>query len=241
MDLYGLIGKSLKHSFSPDYFNRKFQDLNINAVYNLIEVSGTNELSSIPFHNFNGLNVTIPYKSEIIQYCTELDESAQEIGAVNTIKPLPNKKLKGYNTDWIGFKNSITPLLKDTDKTALVLGTGGSSKAVIYALKSLNFTVYQVSRTPHKADFCYDNLSSQLLKSVQVVINTTPAGMFPDTKEIPPLPVEVLTKNTLVYDLIYNPDPTLLLEQAEKSGCRIKSGREMLALQAEVSWEIWNT
>lgn len=241
MDLYGLIGKSLQHSFSPAYFKNKFADLEIDAHYKLLEIPDAKSLRSIRYQGFKGLNVTIPFKKDIIAHCTELDESAQKIGAVNTLKPLPNNKLKGFNTDWKGFKNSILPLLHDRDNTALVLGTGGSSKAVIYALKSLNFTVFQVSRTPQKADFCYDNLSSELLKTVQVVVNTTPAGMFPNTKEMPPLPVQVLTKNTLVYDLIYNPDPTLLLQQAKNAGCRIKSGHEMLKLQAEASWEIWNS
>lgn len=241
MDLYGLIGKSLQHSFSPAYFKNKFADLEIDAHYKLLEIPDAKSLKSIRYQDFKGLNVTIPFKKDIIAHCTELDESAQKIGAVNTLKPLPNNKLKGFNTDWKGFKNSILPLLHDTDNTALVLGTGGSSKAVIYALKSLKFNVLQVSRTPQKADFCYDDLSSELLKTVQVVVNTTPAGMFPNTKEMPPLPVQVLTKNTLVYDLIYNPDPTLLLEQAKNAGCRIKSGHEMLKLQAEASWEIWNS
>lgn len=239
MDLYGLIGKSLKHSFSPSYFESKFQSEKLNARYELIEVQNTGGLNKIPFFKYSGLNVTIPYKKDILKLCDHIDDHANSIGAVNTLKVLPNNKLKGYNTDWIGFMNALTPLLKPEDKNALVLGTGGSSKAVLYALKQLGIQALQVSRSNQKADFTYSELTIELLNSVQIIINTTPVGMFPHVNDLPPLPVSVLTKKQLVYDLIYNPDPTLLLKQAKQAGCRVKSGYEMLKLQAEESRKIW--
>ncbi len=240
MDAYALIGESLQHSFSPDYFNQKFHSEKINAFYKLIEVTKEAALNEISFWNYKGLNVTIPYKKAILKSCTQIDEHTKAIGAANTLKPLPNKQLKGFNTDWIGFKNSLLPLLKLTDQSALILGTGGSSEAVIYALKQLGIGIYVASRNPKNDELSYSELHSDFLNSVQLIINTTPVGMYPQTDALPPVPVSALTKKHLVYDLIYNPNPTLLLKQALKAGCRVKSGYEMLKLQAEASWAVWN-
>lgn len=240
MKLYGLIGKTLKHSFSPKYFNEKFARMGIDAKYELIEVQNTEKLAQVPFHRYEGINVTIPYKRDIMKYCTELDSAAVDIGAVNTLKPLPSGGLKGHNTDWLGFKNSLLPLISNRPKKALVLGSGGSSKAVIYALQSLHFDVTVISRTPSKNQLTYSDLTPAVIQNIGLLVNTTPLGMFPDTQALPSVPVSALTKNTLVYDLIYNPDPTLLLKSAADKGCAIKSGREMLEIQAEESWNIWN-
>lgn len=239
---YGLIGKSLTHSFSQKYFTRKFKEEAIAADYASCEIQKIEDCQALFTNNFNGFNVTIPYKETIIPYLTKLDDTAREVGAVNTIKVTKdgNKKvLIGYNTDVIGFEQSLIPLLKSHHKNALILGTGGASKAVAYVLTRLNISFEYVSREAGVHKLSYHELSQQLITDSSLIINTTPLGMFPDTSSYPNIPYSALTENHLLFDLVYNPEETEFLKKGKALGSNIKNGLEMLELQAEAAYKIW--
>jgi shikimate dehydrogenase len=245
MDKYGLIGYPLVHSFSISYFNEKFQNENIDAIYKNFEIPSIEQLTEVLDTNpeLRGLNVTIPYKEKVISYLDSLSPEASEIGAVNVIKVEHKGRktvLKGYNSDVIGFTRSIEPLLEPFHKKALVLGTGGASKAIEYGLKSLKLETLKVSRTGKGGAIKYDDLTPEMMKEYNVIVNCTPCGMFPHSDECPALPYDAMDSHTLLYDLIYNPDETLFLSKGKAKGAVVKNGLEMLLLQAFVSWEIWN-
>lgn len=247
MRFFGLIGNPLEHSFSPIFFKEKFEKEGIkNCFYNLYPLNNIDEFNQLinDFTELSGLNVTIPYKQDIIPFLDEIDENAKEIGAVNTIKfDWINSKLKltGYNTDYLGFINSVKPLLKEFHTKALVLGTGGSSLAVTYALKKLGIEYIQVSRNPvSKEIYSYDSLNEEIVNCTKIIINTTPLGMYPDISECPDIPYNGITHKHLLFDLIYNPKQTEFLGKGIIKGAMVKNGFEMLIAQAEYSWKIWN-
>jgi len=238
MKTYGLIGKNISYSFSRNYFNNKFKNENIsNSQYVNFDIDNLSELSNIFNINNYGFNVTIPYKETIIPYLNSLDFHAEQIGAVNIIQIKKGKKI-GFNTDWIGFKKSLEPLLKLHHTKALILGTGGASKAVIYALKQLQIQTLIVSRN---GEITYEDLSEEIIQNHTIIINCTPVGTFPDTDLAPEIPYQFITKNHLVYDLIYNPAETLYLKKCKENGAVTKNGLQMLEIQAEESWKIWNS
>lgn len=249
MKTFGLIGNPLEHSFSKKYFTEKFKkDGFKDCSYELFPLEDASELIELvqADKTLCGLNVTIPFKRDVLELLDEIEEEAKSIGAVNTIKiqrNMDNDKLRliGYNTDVHGFKTSILPLLKNQHSNALVLGTGGSSKAVSYALNTLGISFLQVSREPkNDVDISYPELNEGLLNQYTIIVNCTPLGMFPNTDQCPDLPFNSIGPGHLVYDLIYNPAETALLKRCKGNGAQIKNGIEMLELQAEKSWEIWN-
>ena len=245
MDKYGLIGYPLVHSFSISYFNEKFKNENIDAVYENYEIPTIEQLPEILDTNpeLKGLNVTIPYKEKVIDYLDSLSPEAQEIGAVNVIKVIhKNNKivLKGYNSDVIGFTRSIEPLLEPTHKKALILGTGGASKAIDFGLKSLKLETLKVSRYDRPGTIRYDQITPEMMKEWRVIVNCTPCGMYPHSDECPDLPYDAMDSHTLLYDLIYNPDETLFMAKGKEHGATVKNGLEMLLLQAFASWEFWH-
>src|SRR5690606_2267342 len=238
MNTYGLIGKNIDYSFSRNYFNNKFNNEHIlNSQYINFDIDNLSQLNNIFNQNDKGYNVTIPYKKEIIPYLDALDIHSKKIGAVNTIKVENGQKI-GFNTDWIGFKKSLEPLLKTHHKKALILGTGGSSKDVEYALEQLQITYKTVSRT--KGNFVYNQLNQKILSEYLLIINCTPLGTFPVVDVAPEIPYNFITKNHLAYDLIYNPAETLFLKNCREKGAVSKNGLEMLEIQAEESWKLWN-
>ena len=236
---YGLIGKSLKHSFSKDYFTSKFERAHIDADYSLCELANIEEIKDVFSKKWQGLNVTIPYKEAIIPFLDELDETAQKVGAVNTIRFLSDGRLKGYNTDVIGFEQTLKPLLKPYHTNALVLGTGGASKAVTYVLKRLGINFKLVSRTKTAERLCYTDLSQSLIESNLLIVNTTPIGMHPNINVQPPIPYQFLSNRHLLYDLVYNPLQTKFLSNGKAVGATTQNGLAMLEAQAEASYKIW--
>lgn len=246
MDKYGLIGFPLGHSFSISYFNEKFENEHINAKYINFEIPSIDGLTEILDRNpeLRGLNVTIPYKEQVMKYLDAISPEAEAIGAVNVIRVTHKGDkvyLKGFNSDVIGFTRSIEPLLEPAQKKALILGTGGASKAIHYGLKSLNMQTLFVSRTRHGDGFItYEEVTPELVKEYNVIINCTPVGMYPHADECPQLPYEAMDTHTLLYDLIYNPDETLFLKRGREQGATVKNGLEMLLLQAFASWDFWN-
>ncbi len=244
--LYGLLGYPLEHSFSKSFFNNKFEAENIDAEYINFEIPDINMLMEVisEYYNLNGLNVTIPYKEQVIPFLDELDEDAANIGAVNVIKFIHNNgdlKLKGYNSDVIGFCDSISPLLKPHMKKALVLGTGGAAKAVCYGLKKLGIQPQLVSRKNSDKAISYTEITEEIINDHHIIVNTTPLGMYPNIDESPDIPYEYLTPEHLCYDLLYNPDETLFMKNAKAHGAVTKNGLEMLLLQAFASYDIWNS
>lgn len=246
MDKYGLIGFPLGHSFSISYFNEKFENEHINAQYINFEIPSIDGLTEILDRNpeLRGLNVTIPYKEQVMKYLDAISPEAEAIGAVNVIRVTHKGDkvyLKGFNSDVIGFTRSIEPLLEPAQKKALILGTGGASKAIHYGLKSLNMQTIFISRTRHGDGFItYEEVTPELVKEYNVIINCTPVGMYPHADECPKLPYEAMDTHTLLYDLIYNPDETLFLKRGREQGATVKNGLEMLLLQAFASWDFWN-
>lgn len=246
MDKYGLIGFPLGHSFSISYFNEKFENEHINAQYINFEIPSIDGLTEILDRNpeLRGLNVTIPYKEQVMKYLDAISPEAEAIGAVNVIRVTHKGDkvyLKGFNSDVIGFTRSIEPLLEPAQKKALILGTGGASKAIHYGLRSLNMQTIFVSRTRHGNGFItYEEVTPELVKEYNVIINCTPVGMYPHADECPKLPYEAMDTHTLLYDLIYNPDETLFLKRGREQGATVKNGLEMLLLQAFASWDFWN-
>ncbi len=246
MEKYGLIGYPLVHSFSISYFNEKFKNENIDAVYENYEIPTIEQLPEIIETNpeLKGLNVTIPYKEKVISYLDSISPEAREIGAVNVIKVIHKGKktvLKGYNSDVIGFTRSIEPLLEPFHKKALILGTGGASKAIDFGLKSLKLETLKVSRYDKSNTIRYDQITPEMMKEWNVIVNCTPCGMYPHSDECPALPYEAMDNHTLLYDLIYNPDETLFMSNGKKYGATVKNGLEMLLLQAFASWEFWHS
>ncbi|WP_276892816.1 shikimate dehydrogenase [Hallella bergensis] len=245
MDKYGLIGYPLTHSFSIGFFNEKFKSEGIDAIYENFEIPSIEDFPEVVDTNPNlkGLNVTLPYKERVIAYLDFLSPEARAIGAVNVIKVSHKGKdtqLKGYNSDVIGFTKSIDPLIKPYHKKALILGTGGASKAIDYGLKSLGLETVKVSRYEHADTIQYENITADIVKEYNVIVNCTPCGMYPNADECPKLPYEAMDSNNLLYDLIYNPDETLFMKKGMEHGAVVKNGLEMLLLQAFVSWEFWN-
>ncbi len=243
MRKFGLIGYPLTHSFSEKYFSEKFEKEEIaDCNYSLFPLENIQDVRFLfeVEKDLHGLNVTIPFKETVIEYLDDLDETAQKIGAVNCIKIDEIQKV-GYNTDYSAFRDSLKPLLKQQHKKALILGTGGASKAVNYALQELNVQPVFVSRNKSENNFTYTELNGDIISEFPVIINCTPTGMYPDTNVAPEIPYHLLSKNNLLFDLIYNPEKSLFLQQGEKQGCSIKNGLEMLQLQAEYAWKIWNT
>lgn len=247
-NLYGLIGYPLGHSFSKNFFNQKFESEGIKAEYRNFEIPDIDFFMEIisENHNLKGLNVTIPYKEQVIKYLDELDDDASKIGAVNVIKFIRDTKsnkliLKGYNSDIIGFCDSLRPFLKKNHTHALVLGTGGAAKAVARGLKKLNITPQFVSRNKAENTITYAELDESVMQKYNVIINTTPLGMYPHVNESPDIPYHLLTPSHLCYDLLYNPDETLFMKKSKVYGAEIKNGLEMLLLQAFVAWNIWQS
>lgn len=238
MNQFGLIGRNISYSFSAKFFTEKFKTENIeNHFYDIFDLNEISEVENL-FQNQNlkGFNVTIPYKEQIIPFLDEMDADAEKIGAVNCIK-IHNGIKKGFNTDAVGFEKSIKPLLNSGHQNALILGDGGAAKAVKFVLDKLNIPFKTVTR---KGDFTYSDLNSEIIQNHQIIVNCTPVGTFPNTENAPEIPYEFLSEKHLLYDLIYNPEKTKFLELGEKNGAKIKNGHEMLVLQAEKSWEIWN-
>ena len=244
MDIYGLIGFPLEHSFSISYFNEKFQNEGIKAKYVNFEIPSIENLQEIlaSTPNLKGLNVTIPYKQKVISYLDYVSPEARAIGAVNVIRVEHKGKevvLKGYNSDVIGFTQSIEPMLESFHKKALILGTGGAAKAINFGLKSLGLETVLVSRFERPGTVMYKNLTAEDIQEYNVIVNCTPCGMFPHTNECPDLPYEAMDSHTLLYDLIYNPDETMFMHKGHERGATVKNGLEMLLLQAFASWEFW--
>ncbi|SFF38913.1 shikimate dehydrogenase family protein [Thermoflexibacter ruber] len=245
MRIFGLIGKKLTHSFSKKYFTEKFEREQIKqVVYELFEIPSIDDFPQLIENqeNLKGLNVTIPYKLEVLPFLHEIDPAAERVGAVNVIKIQENKKLKGYNSDYYGFKISLEKFLAgNTEVKALILGTGGASKAVKVVLEDLNIPYRYVSRNSEKPDILtYNQLNEDFFSSHQLIINTTPLGMYPLIETCPEIPYHLLGENHYLYDLVYNPENTLFMQKGAENGANVKNGLEMLYLQAEKSWEIWN-
>ena len=245
MEKYGLIGYPLGHSFSIGYFNEKFQNEGIDAEYVDFEIPQINMLPEVIASNPDlvGLNVTIPYKEKVISYLDHVSPEARAIGAVNVIRIIHKGKnviLKGYNSDAIGFTQSIEPRLETYHKKALILGTGGASKAINFGLKSLGLETVFVSRYERPGTIQYEKLTPEDIKEYNVIVNCTPCGMYPHTNKCPNLPYEAMDSHTLLYDLIYNPDETLFLYKGKQQGATVVNGLEMLLLQAFASWEFWH-
>lgn len=245
MDKYGLIGYPLGHSFSKNFFNEKFENEDINAQYLNFELPNIDSLPEIIDMNpeLKGLNVTIPYKEKVISFLDYISPEARAIGAVNVIRVTHKGKnvvLRGYNSDVIGFTKSIEPLLERFHRKALILGTGGASKAVNYGLKSLGLETVFVSRYKRPGTIQYEEITPEVIKEYNVIVNCTPVGMYPKVETCPRLPYEAMDSHTLLYDLIYNPDETLFLHNGAIHGATVKNGLEMLLLQAFASWEFWN-
>ena len=250
MKVYGLIGYPLTHSFSKTYFTEKFKNENIKDVQYLnLPISSVKLFSSIieTVEDIAGINVTSPYKEQIIPYLDELNNEARKIGAVNVIKieeDQDKKKLIGYNTDVYGFNASLKEHLKKNISEALILGTGGAAKAVAFGLKLLKINYNFVSSKESKTNsntICYKELNSEIIKNNLLIINATPLGIFPNVKDKPDIPYQYITKNHLLFDLIYNPEQTLFLKEGSKKRATIVNGYEMLKYQAEKAWEIFNS
>ncbi len=248
MRLFGLIGYPLSHSFSMKYFNDKFRNENIkDCEYRNFPIDTIEKLPSLVSQNtdLSGLNVTIPYKEKVIEYLDGTDLTAREIGAVNTIKITRSGNrilLTGYNTDAYGFYASITPHLKKSHRKAIILGTGGASKAVAYTLNQLGIIHVFVSRNPAKENhISYGDLTGKLINDYTIIVNTSPLGTYPDTDKYPDIPYEYITGRHLLYDLVYNPEMTKFLEKGSEKGAKTINGLMMLHLQAEKAWEIWNS
>ena len=239
--IYGLIGKNINYSFSKNFFNNKFENEKINAVYINFDIKKIEEFKTIiTENNISGLNITIPYKESIINQLDYVDPTAKEIGAVNTIK-FHNNILSGYNTDYLGFYTSIKNIVNSNTK-ALILGTGGASKAIAYTLKILKIKYLFVSRSKKNKNYInYNEISKEIINKHNLIINCTPLGTFPEINQIPQIPISLITNRHIVYDLIYNPSKSLLLKKSEENGATIINGYQMLENQAMESWKIWNS
>ncbi len=240
---FGLLGRNISYSFSKGYFTDKFNVENLeNCSYENFDIAEISEFSKIISSNsdINGMNVTIPYKEVVIPYLDKLSKKAALIGAVNTIKFTKKGKLKGYNTDYYGFMESLKPLLQNHHKKALILGTGGASKGVAFALKELNIEFQFVSRNEKENTITYEQINATTFKEYQIVVNCSPVGTNPNIEAYPLIPYEYFSDKHIAYDLIYNPEETQFLKKAKTQGAKTKNGFDMLVFQAEKSWEIWN-
>ena len=243
MSKFGLIGKDIGYSFSKSYFTNKFESEGLPHTYQNFDIECIDKFIDIikDIKELKGLNVTIPYKETVIPFLDKLDKKAKEIGAVNTIKITEDGTLNGYNTDYYGFKKSIESYLKKNHKTALILGTGGVSKAVAYTLKKLGIEYNYVSRTvSNTATYTYENITEEIIENHHIIINCTPLGTYPKTNVCAPIPYDAITESHLLYDLIYNPEETKFLTIGKLKGATICNGLEMLELQADKTWKIWN-
>ena len=242
--IFGLLGKNISYSFSRGYFAKKFEVLDLKKhEYRNFDIQDIADFPSIIEKELflKGMNVTIPYKEEIIQHLDILDKTAKEIGAVNTIKLTKSGNLKGYNTDVVGFENSISPYFKSHHKFALILGTGGASKAIAYALKKNKIQYKFVSRKPlGKEEISYNDLTNEVLNKYHIIVICTPIGTSPDIHLSPNIPYQFLSEKHLLFDLIYTPEISAFLAKGKQQGASIKNGFEMLEMQAEESWRIWN-
>ncbi|MAW95099.1 MULTISPECIES: shikimate dehydrogenase family protein [unclassified Leeuwenhoekiella] len=240
---FGLIGKNIEYSFSRKYFTEKFEKNDINASYVNFDCQNIAEVREVLQDRDDeclGFNVTIPYKQAIIPHLDEMNKHASAIGAVNVIKRLNNGRLKGYNTDYIGFRKSLKPFLSQQNhKCALILGTGGASKAVAYTLELEDISFKYVSRNPKKGQFAYEDLTPAVLNKYTLIINTTPLGTFPNVTDCPKLSYRQLNSKHLLYDLVYNPEETQFLKNGKAQGAMITNGYSMLKQQAEAAWRIW--
>ena len=240
---FGLIGKDIEYSFSRAYFKKKFEAEDLPHSYVNFDLKSIDEFPRVikNTERLKGLNVTIPYKEAVIPFLDKLNKKAKKIGAVNTIKITKKGKLIGYNTDCYGFTKSVKPFLKPHHKKALILGTGGASKAIIYSLKKLNIDYSYVSRKKSNGvSFTYDSLTNEIIKEHQIIINSTPLGTFPNIEDCPNIPYEALTNNHILFDLIYNPEETKFLKLGKQQKATTINGLKMLKLQAEKAWSIWD-
>lgn len=240
---FGLLGKNISYSFSKKYFTDKFALGNLaDCSYANFDIQTIEEFPSIITNNpdLKGLNVTIPYKETVLPYLNKLSKNGAQIGAVNVIRFTKKGKLKGYNSDYYGFMKSFEPLLQPHHKKALILGTGGAAKAVSFALDKLGILYTFVTREDKEGMIDYGRINATTFDNYQIIINCTPLGTSPNTKEFPPIPYAFFTPNHIAFDLIYNPEETQFLKKAKKKGAATKNGYEMLELQAEKAWEIWN-
>ncbi|GAB3293388.1 shikimate dehydrogenase [Hymenobacter humi] len=245
MRQFGLIGRTLRHSFSQMYFTQKFESLGLHEhQYDLFELATIGELPGLvaAHPDLVGLNVTVPYKESVVPYLDELASSASRVGAVNVIARTPEGRLVGHNTDYLGFRNSLKTFFphRGEEMRALVLGAGGAAKAVEVALQELGIAHWNVTRNPLGPGLTYDDLTPQIIAAHPLIVNATPVGTFPDTDECPRLPYEALTEQHYLYDLVYNPTETLFMAKGKEAGAQVKNGFEMLCLQAEAAWDIWN-
>ena len=240
---FGLVGKSIEYSFSKKYFTEKFVLGNLaDCSYHNFDLKGIEEFPSLIAENLNlkGLNVTIPYKEAVLPYLNKLSKTAAQIGAVNVIRFTKKGNLKGYNSDYYGFMKSLKPLLQSHHRKALILGSGGAAKAVSFALDQLGILYTFVTREEKEGMIDYDLINATTFDNHQIIINCTPTGTVPNTKEFPPIPYNFFTKKHIAFDLIYNPEETQFLKKAKKKGAVTKNGYEMLILQAEKACKIWN-
>jgi shikimate dehydrogenase len=239
--LFGLIGHPLSHSFSAAYFNEKFKKEDLACTYVNFDMAAMPDLKLLAKMNpkLVGLNVTVPYKEVALLQMHEVDEKARQIGAINVVK-IEDEKFFGYNTDFLAFKETIQPLLPRKTIKALVLGTGGASKAVCFALAELAIDYKRVSRKSSKDILSYQDVTSYMMRDFDVIINTTPLGNFPQVDEFPPIPFDALMSNQLLFDLTYNPPESSFLKKGLEKGCKTMNGYDMLMRQADLSWEIWN-
>ncbi|WP_281990399.1 shikimate dehydrogenase family protein [Aquimarina aggregata] len=240
--IYGLLGRDIGYSFSKGFFTEKFTKENLDCEYNnfdLKQIENFKEVINDP--SIQGLNVTIPYKEEVVSYLDNLDTVAKEIGAVNVIKFEKDKKLTGFNSDYYGFTEALKPLLNKSIKKALILGTGGASKAIAYALDKLGITHTFVSRNPDFNELSYIDLDEDIMNEYRLVINCTPLGTHPNIEDFPNIPYEYITENHVFFDLIYNPAETTFMKKGKEKGAKVSNGLQMLILQAQKSWEIWNS
>ena len=246
MRKFGLIGFPLGHSFSKRYFSEKFINENIDAQYELYELTNISEFQNLRNKRvLTGLNVTIPYKEQIIPFLDKLDDTAAGIGAVNVIRFDYDKNgkatLTGFNTDAIGFEKSLKPFLKPYHKKALILGTGGASKAIAYTLQTLGIHCIYVSRTARDRQLSYNDLNKEIIDNNLLIVNATPLGTFPNTEACPEIPYQFLTDKHLLFDVVYNPAETMFMKKGRDAGATSLNGVEMLINQAEAAWEIWNS
>lgn len=239
---FGLLGKNISYSFSKRFFTEKFEEEAIDASYRNFDLDSIMDLKEMLHENpeVEGLNVTIPYKEAILPFLDDIDPDAEKIKAVNTIKISQEGKLKGFNTDFIGFEESLKPYLQDHHKKALILGTGGASKAIYYALEKMGIEATFVSRTADDYMYSYEELDDIAFREHQIIINCTPIGTYPNVTEYPDIPVEEITPKHLVFDLIYNPPVTKLMELSQLRGATVLNGLKMLEIQADEAWKIWN-
>lgn len=243
--VYGLIGFPLGHSFSQVYHNERFAQMGIDARYEMFEMPSVDNLREMVAKHTSlmGLNVTIPHKERVIAQLDALDDSAREIGAVNVIdieRTDTSVRMVGYNTDYVGFRDSIKPMLQPHHTHALVLGTGGASKAVVVALKHLGVEVCSVSRTPANGQLGYEDLTPEVIARHTIIVNTTPLGMYPNVDACVPIPYQWLTPQHLCYDVVYNPEETTFMRRSAVLGATVCNGLKMLYGQADAAWEIWN-